>query len=132
MNDVNISQLCNANRFAEVLPTGFKFTGTDLGPQILVAAPKHLAEEVFKRMLNLPTLPWMSGAIQIVELEDAQNTYHSEETFDEMLCLPCVQDQELDDESIRRALLTTLRLCAKLGMISGRGLGDPRLLAHVA
>jgi len=132
MIDVNISQLCNANRFAEVLPTGYQFTGASSGPEILVAAPKHLASAVFKRLLNLPTLPWMRGAIRFVELDAAQSTYRGEKTFDEMLCLPCVQDQELDEQSIRHALLTTLRLCAKLGMISGRGLGDPRLLSHVA
>lgn len=132
MTTVNISHLCKDSRFAEVLPTGLQFKGSSAGPEILVAAPKDLAEAVFKRLLNLPTLPWMSGAIRFVALDEAQSTFHGEETFDEMLCLPRVLDQELDEQSIHHALLTTLRLCAKLGMISGRGLGDPRLLAHVA
>jgi hypothetical protein len=125
--------------FAEVLvnfnssmPYGVRFGGDRPGPNALFAAPATIIDAVSRRLIKLPTLPWIWGHLYLI----SPDMMSSEHQADVTSCLPSVvfddiiiseaSDQEPDDIS-DAAYWTVLRLCSRLGMIQGRGvaLADP-------
>ena len=121
--------------FVEVLTTardggifGHKLTGANTGPSLLVAGHRNLVTAILDRLVGLPTLPWMRGAITLIILEDLDFDAYSHsmrmgqtDKFDEILCLPYTTDPESTADAALQGYRTILRLCARLGMIAGRG-----------
>ena len=122
-------------RFVEVLTTardggtfGHKLTGAHSGPNVLVAGHRNLVSGILERLIALPTLPWMRGAITLIILEDLDFESYVQslrtgpaDLFDEILCLPYTADRESTEDAALQGYRTILRQCARLGMIAGRG-----------
>lgn len=129
MNDLTNTNLTEANPFAAILQNpqdgaliGFELTGAQAGPTILVAGISPLLEAVFDRLSALPTLPWMRGKIRMHILHHGEaETDLAENIIDEVLYLPGLVVPDLSEEAIKDGYLSVLRLAARMGMISGRG-----------
>jgi hypothetical protein len=109
--------------FAEVLvnphariPYGVRFGGDRPGP----------IETVARRMIKLPTLPWIWGHIYLI----SSDMISSGQQVDVTSCLPNVIFDDItisaasnqdSTDTLDAAYWTVLRLCARLGMIQGRG-----------
>lgn len=124
--------------YVEVLTThntgavyGHRLVGAAAGPQVLIAGFCPSAEQVFERILSIPTLPWMRGTLLLVRLEllddlpEDLSSYSGFGKVDHTVVLPWCESCELDETHIRRCYYMTLRTCADLGMISGRGVPAP-------
>jgi hypothetical protein len=119
--------------FAEVLvnphariPYGVRFGGDRPGPSALFTAPSTTIETVARRMIKLPTLPWIWGHIYLI----SSDMISSGQQVDVTSCLPNVIFDDItisaasnqdSTDTLDAAYWTVLRLCARLGMIQGRG-----------
>jgi len=108
---------------------GLRIGGKYAGPKVLVAGHDPLTGMVCNRLLRLPTTHWLRGTLTLVDLnafDDAAVSYHfsavTEGPPDELLFLPFVADAALQEVAVKEGYWSILRLCAKLGMISGRGI----------
>lgn len=122
-------------KFVEVLTAetsgdivGYRFGGSQPGPNALVAGDAALMEALFERLNQLPTLPWMWGKLYLVALDDTECGDLNEvqrtlcgTVLDELVLLPHTLGEPACQHSSDRAYWTTLRMCRQLGMIQGRG-----------
>lgn len=105
---------------------GYRFVGAKAGPQIVVAGHCDSAQEVFDRLIAIPTLPWMRGSMVFVRLDmldDINADFAALSPLgqvDRTIVLP-LADSTDKERTIRTAYHAVLRAFAGLGMISGRG-----------
>lgn len=119
---------------------GFKVGGNFPGPNALVSGYAELTKPVYQRLLLIPTLAWMRGTLFLITLErldqlqlDANllEIIGADGPVDDQVTLPSLNTTSLGEEAreklIRHGYNAALQLCARLGMISGRGvsLSDP-------
>ena len=120
--------------FVEVLasertgaPFGYRLQGTKAGPQLVVAGVCPFAEDVFDRILRIPTLPWIRGTLVLLRLDALDNVSSDLQSLDPLgpvdrtLTLPIHNGEALEAFEVRRSYHQILRTCAELGMIAGRG-----------
>ena len=108
---------------------GYRFGGFNAGPSLLVAGHDPVATMVYDRLLQLPTLAWMRGSLTLVFLHALERDSMTPrlETLvapkpDEIAFLPYQMDEAFHEEAAKEGYWTVLRLCASIGMISGRGI----------
>ncbi|SPH23973.1 hypothetical protein DEA8626_03050 [Defluviimonas aquaemixtae] len=124
-------------RFIEVLndardarPFGYRIGGIRPGPTAVVAGHSPIAQDIYERLLDLPTLPWLRGSLVLITLDALDVASIDDELIDligpvdRTLHLP-FPSREDHDEAVRQGYWTVLKLCAQLGMISGRGVSMP-------
>jgi hypothetical protein len=119
--------------FVEVLndardarPFGFRIGGARPGPTAVVAGYSPVACEIYSLLLELPTLPWLRGALVLITLDALNDASIDKELSDLIgpvdrtlhLPFPARGDQEA---ALREGYWAILKLCTQLGMISGRG-----------
>jgi len=123
-------------RFVEILTSnstgdviGYRFGGGQAGPNVMAAAYGQISEYLFDRLAELPTIPWMWGKLFIVNLDALTDTelrnparLIAETPIDEVLMLPVAALQGDDATAAEQSYWATLKLCASLGMIQGRGI----------
>lgn len=108
-------------------PFGYRLVGASPGPQLVVAGHCTASADIFDRLLNIPTLPWMRGNLVLIRLDALDNLVQDIGsiahigTVDRTVILPNDADAPLDERAQRRTYHAILRTCAQLGMISGRG-----------
>jgi len=107
---------------------GYRLGGYHAGPSVLVAGHAPVANQVYDRLLRLPTIGWMHGTLTLVLLNELEQHgfqaylgHRIEPRPDEMHFLSYHLDTSFHEEAAEEGYWSTLRLCAKLGMISGRG-----------
>lgn len=116
---------------------GFRVGGLMEGPDIVVACHAALARQVYQRLLLIPSLNRMKGRLFLISLDrldDLQDlaSLHGllgvSGPIDHILTLPAVELDTLDEgaatELVRRNYYAVLRLCARMGMVQGRGIPD--------
>ena len=122
-------------KFVEILTAemsgdviGYRFGGSQPGPNALIAADAVLIEALFDRLNALPTLPWMWGKLYLVALDDFDcsdmdniKDHLADVALDELVMLPNADGHFEQGYAVDRAYWATLRLCSRLGMIEGRG-----------
>ena len=113
---------------ANGLTIGYRFIGARPGPQLAIAGFCKSSEQVFDRLISIPSLPWMRGKLVFLRLDalDSEATDLSRIPFlgsvDRTVTLPWTDSFELDDKAVREGYRMVLRACAAMGMISGRGI----------
>lgn len=107
---------------------GYHIGGAFAGPKLLVTADMSLLASVFDRLSNLPTLPWMRGELWMINLNAFDDSAKLQvpsslwdTPFDATIMLPYEHSGFPEKSAIAEGYWTVLRLCADLGMISGRG-----------
>ena len=111
-------------------PFGYRVGGTRSGPTLVVAGYAAIAGDVYDRLLDLPTLPWLRGSLVLITLEALDITALDAEVVeaigpvDRTLHLPFPMREDRD-AAVRDGYWAVLHLCAELGMISGRGINRP-------
>lgn len=107
---------------------GFRIGGFNAGPDVLVAGHTPIANLVYDRLLLLPTLAWMRGRLTLVFLHEFEREgLHShfgkmfDPSPDELLFLPYDLIDAHHAKAASEGYWTVLRLCARLGMVTGRG-----------
>lgn len=127
-------------RFVEILtdvrtgdPFGYALGGGRPGPNVMVAGFTDEIENLFHRLNQLPSLPWMWGKLYLVDLDAVHadaianpRICVAEVPIDELLLLPSRVLHRCETASGAQSYLDVLQLCARLGMISGRGLAPAR------
>ncbi|WP_300062041.1 hypothetical protein [uncultured Roseobacter sp.] len=121
-------------RYVEVLTTrrcgavfGYRLAGTAAGPRPVVAGLGNPAEQIFDRLLQIPTLPWIRGQLVLIRLDLLDNAPDDLDSVmaigpvDRTLTLPWYGLEDPSDSELRRGCHHVLRACSRLGMISGRG-----------
>lgn len=124
-------------RYVEVLndrrdarPFGFRIGGVRPGPTAVVAGYSPVAQEIYERLLDLPTLPWLRGSLVLITLDALDVALIDDEMIDligpvdRTLHLP-FPTRTNREAAVREGYWAVLKLCAQLGMISGRGVGRP-------
>ena len=93
----------------------------------MAAGSCPVAEQVFDRILRIPTLPWMRGTLVLIHL-DALDLWGRDfaalaelGTVDRTVMLPWSSGDAPDERAMRQTYHQVLRVCADLGMIAGRG-----------
>jgi hypothetical protein len=105
---------------------GYRLVGANAGPQIVVAGHCDSAQQVFDRLIAIPTLPWMRGSLVFVRLDMLDDINADFDVLaplgkvDRTLVLPLADDTN-KERVVRAAYHDVLRACTELGMISGRG-----------
>ncbi|MEP3639456.1 MAG: hypothetical protein ABJN14_19570 [Paracoccaceae bacterium] len=121
-------RVIKANGFGPVL--GYHVAGCKAGPNLLVTAAEPDADEVFRRLLSIPTLPWLRGHLFLLHLDKTGGSVTEQmpemmdeylENIDGRLCLTDLQNAQA-------GYWTILRFCTQYGMISGRGVPAPALV----
>lgn len=98
---------------------GYRLPGARPGPNVVVATATGLIEPLTDRLAALPTLPWMRGALEIVDLDAiADGAWHPFRPIDATLSL---LSHSAGEASAKDGYWTILRLCGRLGMIDSRG-----------
>lgn len=130
-------------RFVEVLTTeasgeviGYRYGGSQPGPNVMVAGDARLMDAVFDRLSHLPTFPWMRGKLYLIELDgiecaglgDAQR-HLADVILDDLILLPNAPGRADHDAAVDAGYWAVLRLCSRLGMIDGRGVRGHQTLA---
>ena len=112
---------------------GFKLGGHHPGPRIVVAGYFPVADAVYDRLVGLPTIGWMHGSLILIRLNElgdqTLDTYADlalDIRPDELIFLPYHSDAHNHEQAVNDGYWSILRLCAKLGMIAGRGIYDPQ------
>ncbi len=109
-------------------PMAYCFGGARPGPNSCVAGDAALMRALCDRLARLPTLPWIRGRLYLVEIDAAAGIAQTAleaslegARMDATLLLPHAHGMHDWQISVERAYWTTLRLCARLGQIEGRG-----------
>lgn len=124
-------------KFVEVLqledgtPFGYRFLGSGSGPQLAVAGDRASLAPVFDALREIPSLPWMRGAIVLVDLDTLARARRWEALdglgpIDRTVTLPFDLDHSGSARLKRRICNHVLGVAASLGMIAGRGVFRPR------
>lgn len=111
---------------------GYRLGGFNPGPSVLVAGHDPVAALVFDRLLQLPTLAWMRGTLNLIFLNALEReglerhiSQMIEPKPDERIYLPYVLDETHHVETANEGYWSVLRTCKDLGMIEGRGVKPP-------
>lgn len=118
-------------------PYGFEVGGLAAGPNVLVGCHSALARQVYQRLLLIPSLNRIRGRLFLLAL-DRLGDFGALGSLDELpgvtgpidrvMTLPSIELDALDDraaaELVRRNYYAVLRLCARMGMVQGRGIPD--------
>jgi hypothetical protein len=106
---------------------GYCLGGGRPGPNLLVSGHPPLIDDIFEKLIQIPTLPWMWGKLYLVNLNaldgEAQgNPWRTlnQITFDDSVFLPPLDAASDVVGSTADACKTVLRACAGMGMIVGR------------
>ncbi|WP_300039587.1 hypothetical protein [uncultured Roseobacter sp.] len=108
---------------------GYCLGGGRPGPNLLVSGFDPLMAELFEKLIEIPTLPWMWGQLYLVSLNALDEEYSGNPQqaleytfFDDTLFLPPL-DAAMDLPAILQDnYRAVLRACAGMGMIAGRGI----------
>lgn len=116
---------------------GFRVGGLVNGPDVVVACQAALARQVYQRLLLIPSLNRLKGKLFLIsldrlddlqELGSLRGLLGVNGPIDHILTLPAVELDTLDEiaatELVRRKYYAVLRLCARMGMVQGRGIPD--------
>lgn len=116
---------------------GFCVGGLTAGPDVVVACQSALARQVYQRLLLIPSLNRLKGRLFLIFLDcldDLQDPgslrglLGVDSPIDQLLTLPAGDIGFLDEpatrELVRRNYFAVLRLCARMGMVQGRGIPD--------
>jgi len=116
---------------------GFRVGGLMDGPNVVVACQATLARQVYQRLLLIPSLNRLKGQLFLISLDrldDLQDIASLRgllgvrRPIDHILTLPAMELDKLDEtaatELVRRNYYAVLRLCARMGMVQGRGIPD--------
>ena len=116
---------------------GFRVGGLMAGPNVVVACEAALARQVYQRLLLIPSLNRLRGRLFLISLDRLDDLQELGSLrgllgvtgpVDNILTLPAVELETLDEtaaaELIRRNYYGVLRLCARMGMVQGRGIPD--------
>jgi len=116
---------------------GFLIGGHSAGPNIVVAGSTRLTGQVYQRLLLLPTLSRLKGQLFLLDLdrldgpdgiETVRDLLPEDAEIDGQLFLPFVGVDDMWGDvqhgAVKEAYWSVLRLCAALGMISGRGIPE--------
>jgi hypothetical protein len=113
---------------------GFCIGGSRPGPNVLISGSTNLTQQVFQRLLLLPTLSRMRGKLFLILIDKIQDdtefdglgTILGRDIIDEQMFLPFVDiaqmDKALRDSAVADAYWQVLRICTDWGMIEGRGI----------
>lgn len=105
-------------------PIGHHIVGHRRGPTLLVLGDRVVMEPVYRRILQLPSLPWIRGDLILGKLAGGQPA------LDDAMQRSITQHCGLIDDTLHlvgstgdeNALYwTVLQFCTQYGMISGRG-----------
>lgn len=109
---------------------GYRLVGASAGPQLVVAGHCEASSDVFERLLDIPTLPWIRGNLVLIRLDalddlvlDISSIAHIG-VVDRTLILPDSGPDVERELMQRRNYHMILRTCAQLGMIAGRGVAS--------
>lgn len=106
---------------------GYRLVGATPGPQLVVAGHCAASADVFERLLDIPTLPWMRGNLVLIRLDALDDLVQDITSIshigivDRTVILPYGVAAGDTDALKRRTYHQILRTCTQLGMISGRG-----------
>ncbi len=106
---------------------GYVLTGRLPGPTLVVADHGDLGRAVVARLRRLPTLPWMRGRIVVVSLDrlgagdQARTLGGCIGSYDRIVHLPLAGRGGQTEAAAEQGYWAVLRMAARLGMISGRG-----------
>lgn len=116
---------------------GFCVGGLMDGPDVVVASQAALARQVYQRLLLIPSLNRLRGRLFLISLDRLDDLQDIRSLhgllgvggpLDHLLTLPFVDLETLDDtaaaELVQRNYYAVLRLCARMGMVQGRGIPD--------
>lgn len=116
---------------------GFRVGGLVNGPDVVVACQAALARQVYQRLLLIPSLNRLKGRLFLISLDRLDDLHDIgplrgllgvRGPIDRILTLPAVDLDTLDEtaatELVRRNHYAVLRLCARMGMVLGRGMTD--------
>ena len=96
-------------------PIGWRHGGLRAGPRVLAGVGPDLLEPLHRHLAALPTLPWMRGRVDLIEIDAlADDLYLPRAPVDATISLMTGPADQ--------AARTLLRLCTRLGMVAGRGL----------
>jgi len=108
---------------------GYRLGGFNAGPSVVVAGYSPIAGAVYDRLISLPTISWMRGTLTLIFLDELDRCGPVSSTItdgvqepNELHFLPSNFDEPFNEAAIRSGYWSTLRLCASLGMIAGRGI----------
>lgn len=125
LQEAGFVEVLTSNMTGDVI--GYRLKGAVAGPQLVVAASCAGSEEVFTRLMRIPTLPWMRGQLLFLRF-DAPHTASDRLTelepvgvIDHTIILPWIFDDADKLRSIRQIYVMVLQACTRMGMISGRG-----------
>ncbi len=111
---------------------GYQIGGHTPGPEAIVIGHRAATATAFNRLAQLPSLPFLVGRLTLVYQEalddDASGIGYMDVVPNPVygsLFIGCIPDMATSSATRRRidneTYWATLRLCAKLGMINGRG-----------
>lgn len=115
---------------------GFRIGALQPGPNVVVTCEGQLARQVYLRLLLIPSLNRIRGTLYLLTVEPLGDLPAATTLRDLLqlgpvdgaLNIPGVDLSALDEaavqQTIRRNYWAVLRLCAKLGMIAGRGIPE--------
>ena len=109
---------------------GYRIVGSKLGPQVVVAGSCDASTAVFERLLAIPTLPWLRGNLVLILLDALDDIVHdisSIESIGHVDRTIMLANSPTDDGGKalnQKNYHMILRVCAELGMISGRGVAS--------
>lgn len=94
------------------------------GPVVAVCAFGAVAELVFSRLQNVPTLPWLRGSLHLIRVDELGCVSQVPNSIDpdEIIMLEAPSSQKDKAAAAESGYWDVLRLCASLGMIEGRGI----------
>ena len=106
----------------------YRLVGSKPGPHVVVCGCLPLIEALHERLSLVPTVPWIWGVVHLLSL-DAFDEPHSQAVHgllsyvrsDETIMLPYVPVDGKYGDAEEQGYRSVLRLCSKLGMITGRG-----------
>jgi hypothetical protein len=92
-NEIPLVEVLTTKTGSDVF--GFRITGFYTGPSVLVAGHALIADQVYARLMQIPTLGWMRGTLTLVFLNmmegeglSAHLDTQIDPTPDELLFLP--------------------------------------------
>lgn len=107
---------------------GYRIGGFNPGPSVFVAGHDPVAAIVYDRLMQLPTLSWMRGSLNLIFLNaiehagiDAHIGQMTDDKPDELVFLPYFVDEKHHADAANEGYWTVLRACKSIGMIAGRG-----------
>lgn len=105
-------------------PVGYHVAGMRRGPTLLVAGQGDVIGAAYRRILTLPSLPWIRGNLLLVHFEDKYPDLDTKILDEAATRFSAVDDTlhligSADDR--QDVYWTILRFVAQYGMISGRG-----------